>query len=270
MNALFAASQAELLRYLLIVVRVSPLMMTAPVLGSTLVPAQVRLFIALLLAGLLLPVVRGPLPPGLAGSVFPLAIAVAQELLLGFLVAYLVLLMFSAAQLAGQFIDIQVGFGIANVIDPLSSAQVTLLGQVQYLAALLIFLLLDGHHLLLSGLAATFGAAPLGNPFAAGLAAPLTLVVQRGGRLMFVLAAQIAAPVLTALFLSNFALGLISRMLPQMNIFLVGMPVNVFVGLLALAASLSIFTSVWRGAMGGLESQLSGLVAALRVHGPHG
>jgi len=270
MSALFAASQAELLRYLLIVVRISPLLIMAPIWGSPLVPAQVRVFIVLIVAGLLLPVVRGPLPPGIGDSVFLLALAVAQELLLGFLVAYAALLMFAGAQLAGQLVDVQVGFGIANVIDPLSSAQVTLLGQVQYLAALLVFLLLDGHHLLLTGLAATFGPAPLGAPFAAGMGPPLLLVVQRGGRILFVLAAQIAAPALTALFLTNFALGLVSRMLPQMNIFLVGLPVNVFVGLLALAASLSIFTTVWRGAVDGLGGQLAGLVATLRVAGGHG
>jgi flagellar biosynthetic protein FliR len=264
MTALFAASQLEMIRYLLIVVRITPLLMTAPIWGSPMVPAQVRVFIALVVSGLLLPVVRGPLPPGLPDSLFPLVVAVAQELLLGFLFAYFALLLFAAAQMAGQLIDIQVGFGIANVIDPMSSAQVTLIGQVQYLAAILVFLLLDGHHMLLGGLAATFGTAPLGAPFAGGTAAPLMFVVQRGGRLLFVLAAQIAAPALTALFLTSFALGLVSRMLPQMNIFLVGMPVSIFVGLLALAASLSIFTTVWRGAMDGLGGSLTGLVATLK------
>lgn len=264
MNALFAFSQAELIRFILIVTRVSPLMMTAPIWGSPVVPPQIRVFITLMVSALLLPVVRGPLPPGIGDSVFVLALAAAQEMLLGFLLAYLALLMFAAAQFAGQLVDIQVGFGIANVIDPLSSAQVTLLGQVQYLAALFVFLLLDGHHLLLAGLAGTFGAAPLGAPLSGAGAAPFLFVVQRGGRLMFVLAAQIAAPALTALFLTNFALGLISRTLPQMNIFLVGMPVNIFVGLLALAASLSIFTAVWRGAIGDLEGQIAGLTATLR------
>lgn len=264
MSALFAASQAELVRYLLIVVRVSPLLITAPIWGSPLVPPQVRVFIALLVSALLLPAVRGPLPGGIVDGVFPLLLAVGQELLLGFLFAYVALLLFAAAQLAGQIVDIQVGFGIANVIDPMSSAQVTLIGQLQYLAALFVFLLLDGHHLLLGGLAATFGAAPLGAPFAGAGAEPLLFVVQRGGRLMFLLAAQIAAPALTALFLTSFALGLVSRMLPQMNIYLVGLPVNIFVGLLAFAASLSIFAAVWRGATAGLEGEIGGMVAILR------
>jgi len=266
MERLFAAGQDELLRFLLILARVSPLMVTAPLWGSPLVPAQVRVYLALLVAALLLPVTRGALPPELAASPWTLALAVGQELVVGFLVAELALLVFAAAQFAGQLADIQVGFGIANVIDPMTSTQVTLIGQLQYLAALLVFLLLDGHHLLLRALAETFTAAPPGRPLAA-FAAPLTVVIERGGRLLFVLAAQIAAPVLTALFLVNFSMALVSRMLPQMNLFLVGMPINVAVGLFALAAGFPLFTGVWRGAILALRDQYGLLMGALRVAG---
>lgn len=263
MNNLLAFSQDELFRYLLILARVSPLMITAPIWGSPLVPAQVRIFLAMLVAALLLPVTRGPLPPGLDASVLVLAMAVAMELLVGYCIALFATLLFAAAQFAGQLADIQVGFGIANVIDPLTSAQVTIIGQLEYMAALFVFLLLDGHHLLLRGLADTFAAAPLGRPLADARA--LTLVVEHGGRLLFSLGASIAAPTITALFLVNLAMGLVSRMLPQMNIFMVGLPVNVGLGLLALAASLSLFTVIWRGAIGGLGDELAALVQALKV-----
>lgn len=261
MAALFEFSQSELTRFLLILARVSPLMITAPVWGSPVIPGQVRAFIAILVSALLLPVVRGPLPAGLTGDAVPLAMAVAWELLVGFLIAFLAQLMFAAAQFAGQLIDIQMGFGMANVIDPMTSAQVTLVGQIQYLAALLVFLLLDGHHLLLRGLAETFAVAPLGRPLASAI--PLKIVVVQGGAFMFNLAFRIAAPALTALFLANLAMGLVSRMLPQINIFLVGLPVNVGVGLLALAASLTVFTAVWRGAIGELTAELAALKASL-------
>lgn len=266
MDRLFALGEAEMLRYLMILARVSPLMVTAPLWGSPLVPGQVRVFLAMLVSGLLLPVTRQPLPAGLPSSPFSLALAAGQELLLGFAIAELALLVFAAAQFAGQLIDIQVGFGIANVLDPLTSAQVTLLGQLQYLAALLVFLLLDGHHLLLRGLADTFAVAPPGRPFTA-LAGPLALVIERGGRILFVLAAQIAAPALTALFLTNFALALVSRMLPQMNLFLVGMPINVAVGLFALAAGFPLFAIAWRGAILTLRDQFGMLMTVL---GPAG
>ena len=134
MAALFEFSQSELTRFLLILARVSPLMITAPVWGSPVIPGQVRAFIAILVSALLLPVVRGPLPAGLTGDAVPLAMAVAWELLVGFLIAFLAQLMFAAAQFAGQLIDIQMGFGMANVIDPMTSAQVTLVGQIQYSA----------------------------------------------------------------------------------------------------------------------------------------
>ncbi len=269
MDRLFALTESEMLRFLLILARVSPLMVTAPLWGSPLVPGQVRIFLAMLVSALLLPATRQALPPGLLASPFDLGLAVGQEIFLGFVVAELALLMFAAAQFAGQLADIQIGFGIANVLDPLTSAQVTLIGQLQYLGALFVFLLLDGHHLLLRGLADTFAVAPPGRPLAA-LDAPLLLVVQRGGRMLFVLAAQIAAPVLTALFLTNFALALVARMLPQMNLFLVGMPVNVAVGLFALAASFPLFTGVWRGAILNLRDQFGLLLTALGAPAAHG
>lgn len=265
LSELIQFSHGELVRFLLILARVSPLMVAAPVFGSDLVPARVRLFLALLVTVVLLPVVRVPVAASVGSSVFSLALAVGLELLLGLVLAYVALLLFAAAQFAGQLIDISIGFGMANVIDPLTSAQVTLIGQLQYLAALFVFLMMDGHHLLLHGLAGTFEVAPLGQPLsgAATTALPLAVVVERGGRMMFLLAAQIAGPTMTAVFLSNLAMGLTSRMLPQMNIFLVGLPLNIFIGLLSLAASLSIFTSVWRGAMSDLQGQLGGLVGAL-------
>lgn len=264
-EALFALSRGEVVRFVLIACRVTPLLMVAPIWGSPLVPGQVRILIALGVSALLLPVARGPLPPAVFDSLWPLAWAVAGELLLGFLFAYIALLMMAGAQFAGQLVDIQIGFGIANVLDPLTSTQVTLIGQLQYLAALLLFLLMDGHHLLLRALADTFAAVPPGAPFAAGPA--LDLVVRRGGMLVFVVAARIAAPALTVLFLTNFALGLASRMMPQMNLFMVGMPVNVGAGLLALAASVTLFTAAWQGALGDLGATLAALTTALRAKG---
>ena len=264
MERLFALADDALVRYLLVLARVSPLMILAPLWGSPLVPAQVRIFLAMLVAGLLLPAARGTLPPGLMDAPVALALAVARELFLGLAIAEIALLIFAAAQFAGQLVDIQVGFGVANVIDPLTSTQVTLIGQLQYLAALLVFLLMDGHHLLLKGLAETFTVAPPGSPF--DLARfPMAVVVERGGRLLFVLAARIAAPSLVALFLTNFALGLVSRMLPQMNLFIVGMPVNVAVGLLALAASLPLFAGVWRDAMLSLRDGFAALLTGLKA-----
>lgn len=267
MRSLLALAEPAVLRFALIAARLSPLMMAAPVWGSPLVPRQVRVYLVVLLAAVLFPVVPGSLPADLSASVWSLALAVAREMLIGFLVAYAAVLLFAGAQLAGQLIDIQIGFGVANVLDPLTSAQVTLVGQLQYMLALMVFILLDGHHLLLRGLADTFTVAPLGHPLA-GIDS-LALFVNRSARLMFVAGAQIAAPALTALFLTNFALGLTARMLPQMNIFMVGMPVNVGVGLLIFALGLTLFPAVWAGSQASLAELYRGLNRALAATG-HG
>lgn len=237
-------------------------MILAPFWGSPLVPGQVRIYLALLVSALLMPVVRAPIPPDAAASLFALVFSVASELMLGFIFAYIAVLLFAAVQMAGQLVDIQVGFGIANVFDPVSGAQVTLIGQVLYMAAIFVFILLDGHHMMMKGLADSFSIAPPGRPFSG--VEPVQLLVERGGSLMFILAAQVAAPAMTALFLVNLAMGLVSRVLPQINIFLVGLPLNVGIGLLVLAASMSIFPSVMRSAITGLSGQLTALSMALR------
>ena len=262
MERLLEFSQTELLRYMLIVCRVSPLMIVGPFWGSPLVPGQVRIYLALLVSALLLPVVRAPIPPDAATSMVALLFSVASELLLGFIFAYMAVLLFAAVQMAGQLVDIQVGFGIANVFDPVSGAQVTLIGQVLYMSAIFVFILLDGHHLMMRGLAESFAVAPPGHPFS-GME-PIQLLVERGGSLLFILAAQVAAPAMTALFLVNLAMGLVSRVLPQINIFLVGLPLNVGVGLLVLAASMSVFPSIMRYAISGLAGQMAALNMAIR------
>ena len=262
MERLLEFSQTEVLRFLLIVCRVSPLMIIGPFWGSPLVPGQVRIYLALLVSALLIPVVRAPIPPDAATSMVALVLAVASELLLGFVIAFMAVLLFAAVQMAGQLVDIQVGFEIANVFDPVSGAQVTLIGQVLYMAAIFVFILLDGHHMMMKGLVDTFTVAPPGHPFS-GIA-PIQMLVERGGSLLFILATQIAAPAMTALFLVNLAMGLVSRVLPQINIFLVGLPLNVGIGLLVLAASMSIFPSVMRYAISGLAGQMAALNMAIR------
>ena len=159
-----------------------------------------------------------------------------------------------AVQFAGEVIGIDVGFGVVNIIDPLSSEQISIIGTFKNLIAVVVFLLVDGHHVVLQTLAVSFEMVPLGGmQFTDLLAQGLIQMTSR----VFVMAAKLAAPVIAALFLTSLALGIIARTVPQMNVFIVGFPLKIAVGMLVLMLSLPLFQVVLVKFFGKLGPNLS-------------
>jgi flagellar biosynthetic protein FliR len=131
------------------------------------------------------------------------------------------------------------GFGIVNVIDPQSSNQVSIIGQFLNILAILLLLTLDGHHMILSGLVTSFETIPLGGvSFQDGLMFKLMDLTAQ----VFIIAVKISAPILMALFLVTAAMGVLARTVPQMNVFLIGFPLQIGVGLAALVIVLPLFS----------------------------
>ncbi|MDH7480002.1 MAG: flagellar biosynthetic protein FliR, partial [Syntrophomonadaceae bacterium] len=145
--------------FLLILSRVSGVLGIAPVFASQRVPVTVRAGLAALLAFIIALSRTEPVPP--MESLPALAGGIAGEFLLGFAMGYIVYLVMAAAQTAGQVIDMQMGFGIVNVLDPQSGAQLPLVGNLQYLLALLVLLGMDGHHLMISGIVRSYDLVPV-------------------------------------------------------------------------------------------------------------
>jgi flagellar biosynthetic protein FliR len=219
--------------FLLVLARCAGLVMGAPLFGHLLVPVRARVGLALVLAIALAPVAVTDVatPP----SVWSMAGLMITETLVGLVLGFLAQLIFAGVQLGGQISGIQIGFGLANLIDPQSNAQSTVVAEWQQLMALLVFLALDVHHLLLQALIESFRVVPIGAAvLGAGL---LRGVTMRAGEI-FAVGMRIAAPVLIVLLLTNAALGVLARTIPQLNVFVVGFPVNVGIGLIVLGASL--------------------------------
>jgi flagellar biosynthetic protein FliR len=215
-------------RYLLVLVRVTGFLGATPFFGSRVIPSQLKLALGLALAFFLLPLAKAApgVTPDLAGRY---VLAVAGEMLLGFAMGYAVTLTIAALQLAGQLIDVSIGFSLVNVLDPLLAEQVPVMGQFQYTLFIVLFLAIDGHHHLLQALARTFDLVPLGAfryfPELAG-------VLVQGFGAAFLLGFKVSLPVVAALFLTDVALGLVARAVPQMNVFVIGFPAKIAVGLL--------------------------------------
>lgn len=231
----------------LIFVRIVSAMAVMPFYGYQGVPNTVKLGLAGVLAFVLLPGISAP--SGLAADhlgLFTLVALALPEVIAGILVGMVAHFLFYGVQMAGQFVGMQMGFGIISVMDPMTENQVSIIAQLQYLFATLIFLTFNGHHFLISGIAQTFQAIPIG-----GLHLPSALVpifLKMSGDL-FVAGIKIAAPVMAALFLTEVALGITARIVPQMNIFFVGLPLKIGLGLLAMALSwpmlVHVFEFMW-------------------------
>jgi len=225
--------------FLVILARVSGIFLMTPVFGSQQVPGQVKVSLSLILTALIgttLNLGDTQLPSQLLAFVM----VIVSEMAIGFLIGFLVYLTFAAVTVAGQVIDMQMGFGIVNVIDPQFGTQLPLLGNFQYLLALLVFLGLNGHHVVLTALFKSYDIIPLnGFQFSGGLVEYLIQLVAG----MFVTAVKIGAPIVGALFAADFAMGVLARTVPQLNIFVVGLPVKVFLGLLVLLGVMPLY--VW-------------------------
>jgi flagellar biosynthetic protein FliR len=154
-----------------------------------------------------------------------------SEFLIGVIIGYVAQLFFSAIQLAGQSIDMQMGFGMVNIMDPQSGLQVPLMGTFYNLLAIFVFFLINGHHYMLEALFYSYKVIPIGVFNLKG--SFFSLLIDLTGDL-FIIAFKLAAPMVGALFIADFVMGIISRTVPQMNVFLVGMPAKILFGFLIL------------------------------------
>ena len=183
-------------------------------------------------------------------GVFPYTFMMVGEVIMGLILGFVVLLLFIGIQFAGQLAGLQMGFGIVNVIDPQSSEQVSIIGQFLNILAILLVLTLNGHHLILQGLVHSFEVVPLGGIEFKEVVMQKLVVLSNE---VFIIAIKISIPVLLSLFLISVAMGILARTVPQMNVFIVGFPVQLAVGLSVLVASLPLFYIILNKALKVLE-----------------
>jgi flagellar biosynthesis protein FliR len=227
--------------FILVLARISPLFVVAPLFSSRQIPPRVRTIVACALAVGLAPIaMHGQHIPNDVLALFGL---VLKELLVGLAFALSLALLFAAVSSAGALLDMLVGFSFGSIVDPLTGNQSAVLTQLYGLVALAIFVAIDGISWVVGGLARTFELVPL---TAAPDVRSLGAGVVEGFTTIFSAALQVAAPVLLALVITDVAFGVVTRVVPQLNVFAVGFPVKVVVGMLVVAASLP-FVSGWIG-----------------------
>jgi flagellar biosynthetic protein FliR len=223
--------------FMLIFARVSGIFTAAPIFGSRNIPTTTKAGLSLLLSYILLPMVFSA-NTVIPDTFFPYFALVAGEFLLGLIFGFVSSLILHAIQMAGHVLDLQIGFGIVNIFDPQFGQQIPLLGNFKYILALMVFLATNGHHVLLSALFASFKLIPVTGVVFQPSLADFILGLVSG---VFTIAFKISIPVLAALVLTDVALGILARTMPQMNIFVVGVPGKIIVGIFALSVSLPFY-----------------------------
>ncbi|MBI3855160.1 MAG: flagellar biosynthetic protein FliR [Planctomycetes bacterium] len=226
--------------FLLVFFRVTGVMMLAPVFGSAAAPATVKIFLSLVLSLLFLPLAQAPAgAAALEGTV--LALAVAWELAVGLLIGFASAMLFAGVQFGGHLIDQELGILQANLLDPMLNEQISIVGQFKMLLAALVYLLINGHHLLIGAVSDSFRAVPmLGLQFSKGAALHLSDTLMRD---VFRMGIEIAAPALVTLFLVTIAVAFMARTAPEMNIFATSFTLRIAVGFIVVALGVGLFVA---------------------------
>jgi flagellar biosynthetic protein FliR len=255
----FELMQNQLGFFLLMFARITGIFTSAPVFGSHNIPVVVKASLSLLMTYMMLPLFfnNQPVPDGF----FSYILMVIGEFLLGLIIGFASSLVFSGVQMAGHLLDIQIGFGIVNTMDPQFGQQIPLLGNFKYIFALMLFLATNGHHILLSAIFSSFKLVPVtGIVFNTNIVDMIVNMVIG----VFVIAFKISLPILIALFLTDVALGILARTMPQMNIFVVGIPGKIIVGIFVLSLALPFYMAFLEVVFNGMYSDLYRLLEIFR------
>ncbi len=253
------------LGYLLILgaicLRFSILAALLPLMGDRGVPVLWRLTLALVVAIAVAPVVADTVNVDVLRLGWPAVLAEGgRSLLIGALLSFSIGLLFSAVRYAGKVMGMQIGFAIVNTVDPQSGAQVSIISQLYYLLAVMMFYAVDAHHIVLSALVHSCTALPPFSPVDGGAGA--WLLVKEYGTI-FKIGLQIAAPCVIVLLLVSATMGVVVKTVPQINILIVGFPIKIGVGLLTVGLSLAFFGEIFLSLLQGVEGQLVRLMTAL-------
>lgn len=227
--------------FMMVATRVSAILFAAPFFGSNVIKPQIKFILAILVAILIFPSIEkkqafGNIPTGV------MMVFMFKEILVGVCIGILSHFLFVGAQLGGQIAGIQIGFGMINVVDPQSNVSLSIIASFLNIAMLLIFIAVGGHFLVLGSIAESFRFIPLGG----GEIHPLAFeYIAKLFSFVFVTAIKIMAPVLITLLLFSTILGVIGKLVPQINLMIVGFPIKIAIGLTIMALSFDYFYIVY-------------------------
>lgn len=243
-------------------VRFGVLAATLPLLDIRSVPPLWRVALAISFAAALAPGIARSIPVGSVSLAWPaLVMEAVRSLVVGALLGFTINLVFTAVRYAGSIVGMQIGFAIVNSYDPMSNSQISVISQLYYLLAVLLFFVTGAHQILV---AAMYQSCIVVPPFSSGDPVGGAWFLVREFGTVFTLGLQIAAPVVIVLLLVSASMGVIVKTVPQLNVLVVGFPIKIGVGLIAVGLSLVFFKQVTVSVMGGMQGTLADLLLAMK------
>lgn len=228
--------------FILLLFRFSGLFLITPIFSSRIIPSKIKVGLSFIFALITLPLITGS--HALPGHEMMILIEILRELLIGLVIGFMAYLPFAIIQLAGRFIDMRMGFAMVNVADPIHGDTLPLMGQFKNVLVILLFLAINGHHVMIKAIRHSFDIIPLGG---AVLTNQSIEVLLRSTADIFVLAFTVVLPVVATLFIADIILGFLARTIPQLNIFVVGLPLKILVGFIMLFLSIGMIINYTTG-----------------------
>lgn len=227
--------------FILVLVRMSGIFVVAPIFGAKNLPNYMKIGFAAVTSLIVASTINTTAQVFYNNSLLAYSVTVFKEFVVGLLIGFIAYLIFTAIYMAGEIIDVQMGFSVVNTMDPMNNIQVPMTGNFYYILSLLIFLMIDGHYMLLSAVFKSYDILPLGKAVISQEVVN-TIVSLIGD--IFVIGFKIAAPIVLAVLITDIGLGLLTKTIPQLNIFVVGLPMKIFIGLLVMFITIPAFVSI--------------------------
>lgn len=247
--------------FALMLLRVGALVISSPVFGRTNIPMRYRVGFILVLAYFFMRVY----PDGIqlhVANLWAFAGLCLTEILLGLILGWVTTMFFALVYTSGQIIDMQTGFGMVNLFDPQTNIQVPVFGALLNLITLLVFFMLNGHHRLIQIINLTIVNIPIGS---VALSPQLGLIAAAAFSESFMLAISVAMPILATMFITEVALGIIIRTVPQMNMFVIGFPLKIFLGFVMMLVIMPVYVefcnTIFNSMFGYIDKLFMGLMS---------
>ncbi|MFZ5632056.1 MAG: flagellar biosynthetic protein FliR [Bacillota bacterium] len=245
--------------FLLIFARIGSFMVAAPIFGGPNTPGPVKAGMAFIVSMIMLPLVSAP-QHEITGGLLGFSLALVREIGVGLLTGFICHIILQILNIIGQIFDLHIGFLMSSYFDPVMGGQITLTAKFLYLLGIVLFFTLDGHHMLLLGMAKSFEIVPLDTAVFSG--GGMMVLIKTFAR-MITVAVQVSAPVIAVMIIIDVCLGLLGRTAPQMNIFMLGFPVKIGAGILTMAVAVPLLGVVFQSLFRMMERDLYVLLKGL-------
>lgn len=245
--------------FALILVRMTGLFIISPVFGRKNLPVYLKIGFSLMMTLIMINTVQiGNL--NYDNSIYQFVFLVLKEFIIGLMIGFVSYIFFSVVYIAGQLIDIQIGFGMVNVLDPTSNIQVPITSNFYFIISMIVFLGIKGHHFLIRAVFESYKYIPIGNAiFSDKLIDDFLRIFCE----VFAIGMKIAAPVTAAILITDVALGILSKTIPQLNVFVVGMPLKIMLGIIVIMITLPLFITLLDMLFNGMNGEIINFIKSM-------